>query len=142
MPISKAQQEAVRRYNNSNYESICLRVPAGRKQLVEKLADDSNMSVNMLINVALAQACGLDYEVWNDPDYQFGAVDNPKVNFTIKLEPGRGEFIKKIAQECGTTANFLVNAAIAKYLNFDLDVWTGDRQRRQAAEQQGEQATE
>ena len=142
MPISKAQQEAVSRYNDSNYENIRLRVPAGRKQLVEKLADDSNMSVNMLVNAVLAQACGLDYEVWNDPDYQFGAVDNPKVNFTIKLEPGRGEFIKKIAQECGTTANFLVNAAIAKYLNFDLDVWTGDRQRNQAAEQQGEQATD
>ena len=142
MPISKAQQEAVRRYNNSNYESICLRVPAGRKHLIEKLADDSNMSVNMLVNVVLAQACGLDYEVWNDPNYQFGAVDNPKINFTIKLEPGRGEYLKKIAQECGTTANFLVNAAIAKYLNLDLDVWTGDRQRRQAAEQQGEQTAE
>lgn len=142
MPISKAQQEAVKRYNNANYENIRLRVPVGRKHLIEKLADDNNMSINMAVNAVLAQACDLDYEVWNDPDYQFESVDNPKVNFTIKLEPGRGEYIKKVARECGTTANFLVNAAIAKYLGLDLDIWTGDKQRNQATAQQGEQPTE
>lgn len=142
MPGSKAQQEAVTRYNNKNYDSICLRLPAGRKQLVEKLADDNNMSVNMLVNAVLAQACGLDYEGWSNPEYQVGSAHNSKVNFTIKLEPGRGEYIKKVAQECGTTANQLVNAAIAKYLKIDLHVWTGDKQHSPAATQQGEQSAE
>lgn len=141
MPISKAQQDAVTRYNNKAYESICLRVPAGRKQLVDKLADDNNMSTNGLVNAILAQACGLTYEVWNDPDYQYADINNPKVNFMIKLEPGRDNYIKKIAQEHGITANQLVNAAIAKYLGFDLDIWTGDKQRNKAAGQQGEQQT-
>ena len=134
MPISRAQQEAVRRYNDSNYESLCIRVPAGRKQLIANLADANNMSINAIMNCLAAQACGLSYEVWNDPDYQFDNPNNPKVNFTVRLEPGRAETIKAIAQQCGITANELVNRAIAKHLGFDPDVWTGDRQRRNAAQ--------
>ena len=141
MPISRAQQEAVTRYNNKAYDSICLRLPAGRKQLVENLADANSMSVNMVVNAVLAQACGLSYETWTDPHYQPETVSDHKVNFTIKLEQGRGEFIKQAAAQRGKTANDLVNEALAHFLGFDLDVWTGKQQRNHAAGQDGQGVT-
>lgn len=134
MPISRAQQEAVRRYNDTNYESLCIRVPAGRKQLIENLADANNMSINAIMNCLAAQACGLSYEVWNDPDYQFDNPNNPKISFTVKMEPRSAAYIKMIARKQGCSASDIVNRALAEHLRFDLDMWTGDKQRRDAAQ--------
>lgn len=134
MPISRAQQEAVRRYNDTNYESVRLRVPVGRKQLIENLADANNMSINAIMNCLAAQACGLSYEVWNDPDYQFDNPNNPKISFTVKMEHRSAAYIKMIAQEQGCSASDIVNRALAEHLGFDLDMWTGDKQRRDAAQ--------
>ena len=134
MPISRAQQEAVRRYNDTNYESLCIRVPAGRKQLIENLADDNNMSINAVMNCLAAQACGLSYDVWNDPDYKFDNPNNPKISFPVKMEPRSAAYIKMIARKQGRSASDVVNRALAKHLGFDLDMWTGDKQRRDAAQ--------
>lgn len=134
MPISRAQQEAVRRYNDTNYESLCIRVPAGRKQLIANLADANNMSINAIMNCLAAQACGLSYEVWNDPDYQFDNPNNPKISFPVKMEPRSAAYIKMKAREQGRSASDIVNRALAEHLGFDLDMWTGDKQRRDAAQ--------
>ena len=134
MPISRAQQEAVSRYNDSNYESVRLRVPAGRKQLIANLADENNMSINAIMNWLAAQAYGLSYEVWNDPDYQFDNPNNPKISFTVKMEPWNAAYIKMKAREKGCSASDFVNSILAERLGFDLDFWTGDMQRRDAAQ--------
>lgn len=144
MPISKAQQEAVRRYNNSNYESICLRVPAGRKHLIERLADNNNMSINMLLNCLLAQANGLEFEVWNNPDYQFND-ERANINYepmTIKVPPGRRNFLQRVAEHHNISTNDLINTAILRALGVDPNAWDTTQQRSGADTQQGEQATE
>ena len=145
MPISKAQQEAVTRYNDKNYDSICLRLPAGRKHLVEKLADDNNMSVNMLLNYLIYPACGVaSFDVWNNPDYQFednreNAVYEP---LTIKVPPGRRNTLRKCADYYKSNMNDLINIAIVRGLGFDPDTWDTTKPSNQAAQQQGEQPTE
>lgn len=143
MPISKAQQEAVTRYNNANYENIRLRVPAGRKHLVEKLADDNNMSINMAINALLAQACGVQsLQVWNDPAHTFEDYKSYGDAITIKVPPGRKNTLRKIADHYNANMNDLINTAIIQGLNIDPDTWDTSKQSSQAAGQQGEQAAE
>lgn len=126
MPISKAQQQAVERYNSANYENVRLRVPAGRKHLIESIADANNMSINAAINLILAEACGIDYEVWNDPNYRYDSpTPGDEMNFVVKMHPRCCAFIKKFAADMGISANRLVNEAVAKYLGFNMSVWDG-----------------
>lgn len=145
MPISKAQQEAVSRYNSLNYDNICLRVPAGRKHLIEKLADDNNVSINMLLNCLIYPACGVpSYEVWSNPDYQFedqrDRLDHETITF--KVPPGRRNTLRKIAEHYKMNMNDLINIAIVRGLGIDPDTWDTTRQSSQADMQQGEQPTE
>lgn len=145
MAISKAQQEAVARYNDKNYDSICLRLPAGRKHLVEKLADDNNMSVNMLLNCLIFPACGVaSFDVWNNPDYQF-EDKRENANYepmTIKVPPGRRNFLQKVADHHKVSTNDLINTAILRGLGVDPNLWDTTQQRNQATAQQSEQPTE
>lgn len=142
MPVSKAQMQAVERYNNANYENVRLRVPAGRKQLIENIADNNNMSINMAINVMLANACGIDYEVWNDPDHKFDNQSTNEINFTVKMRPQCRAMILSKAEEMGIRPNQLVNEAIATYLGFSVAVWNGTYKPNNAAPQQDGKDTE
>ena len=53
MPISKAQQRAVAKYNAANYERIELRVNMGRKDRIKAHAETCGESVNAFINRAI-----------------------------------------------------------------------------------------
>ena len=66
MPVSKAQMQAVERYNNANYENVRLRVPKGRRAAVEEAARRRGMSVNAMINAMLCWEAGLTMEEWKN----------------------------------------------------------------------------
>ncbi len=50
MPVSKAQQRATAKYNKTNYDSINLRVPKGRKQEIQDYAKKQGETLNSFIN--------------------------------------------------------------------------------------------
>ncbi len=49
-PASKAQQKAVSKYMKENYDSILVRVPKGKKEVIKEYAESKNESVNGYIN--------------------------------------------------------------------------------------------
>lgn len=49
MSVSKAQQRAVAKYMKENYEEIKIRVPKGKKAMLQQYAKSNNTSVNRLI---------------------------------------------------------------------------------------------
>lgn len=48
--ISKAQQDAVRRYNDKAYEHINLTIRKGNKDIIKRRATETGQSVNGYIN--------------------------------------------------------------------------------------------
>ena len=50
MAISKAQRKAVAKYNAANYDRVELRLPKGRKAVVEARAKALGGSINSYIN--------------------------------------------------------------------------------------------
>lgn len=53
MPVSKAQQKAVNKYMNENYDRINLTVPKGKKDIIKAHAEAQGKSVNGFINEAI-----------------------------------------------------------------------------------------
>ena len=53
--ISKAQQDAVRRYNGKAYENINLTIRKGNKDIIKGRAAETGQSVNGYINSLLAE---------------------------------------------------------------------------------------
>ena len=53
MPTSKAQQKAVAKYENANYDKVLLRMPKGKKDEIKAAADSQGKSVNGFINEAI-----------------------------------------------------------------------------------------
>lgn len=60
MPVSKAQQRAVAKYNSENYDTIYLRVPKGKKAAVQDYAASVGESLNAFINRAIDMAIDAD----------------------------------------------------------------------------------
>ena len=66
MPASKAQQKAVTKYMQKNYDQIQVRTPKGKKEQVQAHAESKGESVNSFINRAI------DHEM--DRDTQEGSA--------------------------------------------------------------------
>ena len=53
MAISPAQRRAVAKYNAANYDRVELRLPKGKKDVLQKHVRSRNESVNSFINRAI-----------------------------------------------------------------------------------------
>lgn len=60
MTISKAQQRAVHKYINANYDRLEVTLPKGQKAVVKAYAAAHGESVNALIARLIAQELGLE----------------------------------------------------------------------------------
>ena len=56
MAVSKAQQRAVNKYVKSNYDEVKLRMPKGKKDIIQAHAAQQGESVNAYINRAIDEA--------------------------------------------------------------------------------------
>ena len=60
MAVSKAQQRAVNKYVKSNYDEVKLRMPKGKKDIIQAHAAQQGESVNAYINRAIDEAMQRD----------------------------------------------------------------------------------
>lgn len=60
MAVSKAQQHAVNKYVKSNYDEVKLRMPKGKKDVIQAHAAQQGESVNAYINRAIDEAMQRD----------------------------------------------------------------------------------
>lgn len=60
MAVSKAQQRAVNKYVKNNYDEIKLRMPKGKKGIIQAHAAQRGESVNAYINRAIDKAMSED----------------------------------------------------------------------------------
>ena len=60
MAVSKAQQRAVNKYVKSNYDEVKLRMPKGKKDVIQAHAAQQGDSVNAYINRAIDEAMQRD----------------------------------------------------------------------------------
>lgn len=60
MAVSKAQQRAVNKYVKSNYDEVKLRMPKGKKDVIQVHAAQQGESVNAYINRAIDEAMQRD----------------------------------------------------------------------------------
>ena len=60
MAVSKAQQRAVNKYVKNNYDEIKLRMPKGKKEIIQAHAAQRGESVNAYINRAIDKAMSED----------------------------------------------------------------------------------
>ena len=60
MAVSKAQQRAVNKYVKSNYDEVKLRMPKGKKDVIQAHAAQQGESVNAYINRASDEAMQRD----------------------------------------------------------------------------------
>lgn len=65
MAVSKAQQRAVNKYVKSNYDEVKLRMPKGKKDVIQAHAAQQGESVNAYINRAIDEAMQRDnFDDW------------------------------------------------------------------------------
>lgn len=55
MPVSKAQQKAVHKYVQANYDRMEITMPKGKKQTIRDHAESRGESVNSFVNRAIDQ---------------------------------------------------------------------------------------
>lgn len=60
MAVSKAQQRAVNKYVKNNYDEVKLRMPKGKKDVIQVHAAQQVESVNAYINRAIDEAMQRD----------------------------------------------------------------------------------
>ena len=60
MAVSKAQQRAVNKYVKSNYDEVKLRMPKGKKDVIQAHAAQQGESVNAYINRAIDEGMQRD----------------------------------------------------------------------------------
>lgn len=60
MAVSKAQQRAVNKYVKNNYDELKLRMPKGKKDVIQVHAAQQGESVNAYINRAIDEAMQRD----------------------------------------------------------------------------------
>ena len=68
MTISSAQKRAVAKYNAANYDRIEVKVPKGRKQVIETHAKQRGKSVNGLVNALLRADMGFSEGQWKNTE--------------------------------------------------------------------------
>lgn len=69
MSVSKAQQRAVTKYMKENYDEIKIRIPRGKKVVIQEYAAACGMSVNGLISSLIKT------ELYKDPAFLNRIVD-------------------------------------------------------------------
>lgn len=62
MGVSKAQQEAVARYNAKSYDRIELKVKKGNKDIIKAHAESNGESLNGFVNRAIDETMERDKE--------------------------------------------------------------------------------
>ena len=67
-PISEARRRANEKYNAKAYEEIKVRVPKGKKEIVQAHAEARKESVNGFINRAILETMERDKAAQNPPD--------------------------------------------------------------------------
>ncbi|MDD5795839.1 MAG: hypothetical protein PUD24_02735 [Oscillospiraceae bacterium] len=60
MPVSKAQQKAVARYNAKSYDRIELKVKKGNKDIIKAHAESKGESINGFVNRAIDETMERD----------------------------------------------------------------------------------
>lgn len=53
LPVSKAQQRAVAKYSKENYDTLLIRIPKGRKAVIQACADKAGQSLNAYVTEAV-----------------------------------------------------------------------------------------
>ena len=53
MATSKAQQKAVRKYKENNYDRLEISVPKGQKEAIKGIAQAQNETLNGFVNAAI-----------------------------------------------------------------------------------------
>ena len=53
MPVSKAQQQSHRKWNESNLDRLYITVPKGQKDIIKTIAETKGESLNSYINKAI-----------------------------------------------------------------------------------------
>lgn len=67
-PISEARRRANEKYNAKAYEEIKVRVPKGKKEIVQAHAEARKESVNGFINRAILETMERDKAAQDPPD--------------------------------------------------------------------------
>lgn len=67
-PISEARRRANEKYNAKAYEEIKVRVPKGKKEIVQAHAEARKESVNGFINRAISETMERDQAAQDPPD--------------------------------------------------------------------------
>ena len=60
MTVSKAQKAATAKYEAKTYDKVLLRMPRGRKEIIQTHAEAHSESVNSFINRAIDEAIERD----------------------------------------------------------------------------------
>lgn len=60
MPASKAQQKAVSKYMKANYDVFQVRMPKGKKEVIQAHAQSQGESVNGFVNRAIDETMERD----------------------------------------------------------------------------------
>ena len=68
MEKGKASTRAKNKYNASNYDSIRVVVPKGRKSAIEAKAKEAGVSINSVVNEALRTFVGMSEEEWKQKE--------------------------------------------------------------------------
>jgi len=61
-PVSKAQQQAVARYENKVYDKFLVRIPKGKKADLQSHAQNKDESLNGFVNRAIDETMERDKE--------------------------------------------------------------------------------
>lgn len=74
--MGKTSNAVKDRWNAEAYDSLRIRIPKGRKAIVEAVAEARGMSVNGLVNGFLREAAGLSESDWKRTEAEEGADEN------------------------------------------------------------------
>lgn len=66
MAVSKAQQRAVNKYMNANYDRVNLMLPKGQKDIIKAHAEKTGESVNGYIKQAITERINREDELNGD----------------------------------------------------------------------------
>lgn len=117
MAISEARHRANEKYNAKAYEEIKIRVPKGKKEVIQTVAKESQLkSVNAYINHAidLLMGGGYGFQTENEDNNRASRVISHVALFseTEELE------IEKILKEGQTVEEFIREAVLEKCARF------------------------
>lgn len=136
MAYSKAQRDATERYNTANYDKITVRLPAGRRDLLEDMATDNSMSVNKLVNIAIARTLGVSPDAWKDSGREYHSEGKQKAlaagyteQVVFRAPPDAVPKLQHLADRQGCSVDDLINAAIIQYTGVSNEAWLNPLRR-------------